>query len=563
MTITARLYVNGDDCFLAWHMPPSDGCWGFALHRSLRTAAGKEFSGFVKNRTGFAGDKVVPNERRSSVEWPFQRYTWTDHGVSEGDEVTYTITPVVRANGGLHVDEAQSVTVGPARIDSSNGEGVSAYFNRGLILSQFVARALGPDWQKSDVAQLKEALRDRENELRAFLTGQLGQQILALLEQARAEGWHVYAALYELDDDALIEAMRLLGDRAHVVLANGSKKKKGEDGNAHAAEVLDGVVDLTRRMLWSKGLGHNKFVVFARDEAEPFLVWTGSMNWASTGMCTQINNGILIEDPDVARVYFDQWELLRDDEEPYFGESLIEANDEAKEHGKYTVWFTRTSEAQDMDYLAGLINGAQKAILFQMFEPGTNGLLQVIQARLSPASPTYDPGLYVQGVVNTRTGAQKDGVQPTQVELVGNGVAKPPFDLKIIQPEGVREGFAQWAAEVTRSDFILGQGGVIGHAIVHSKAIVIDPFTDPVVITGSHNFSASASNKNDENFVVIRGDRTLAERFLVNIMSVYQHYRWRAYLRESAEKGITPWQGLQKNDQWQRDLSSELSFWLS
>src|SRR6267378_6846954 len=57
---------------------------------------------------------------------------------------------------------------------------------------------------------------------------------------------------------------------------------------------------------------------------------------------------------------------------------------------------------------------------------------------------------------------------------------------------------------VTRNEFIPMQGGVVGFAIVHSKLIVVDPFTNPVVVTGSHNFSGSASSKNDENFVIIR-----------------------------------------------------------
>jgi phosphatidylserine/phosphatidylglycerophosphate/cardiolipin synthase-like enzyme len=134
----------------------------------------------------------------------------------------------------------------------------------------------------------------------------------------------------------------------------------------------------------------------------------------------------------------------------------------------------------------------------------------------------------------------------------------------VIQPDGVGHGLAGWAAEVTRQDFLMGQGGVIGHAIIHSKMIVIDPFTDPVVITGFHNFSQSASSKNDENLLIVKGNKELAERYAVNIMSAYQHYRWRAYLKECVAKGISPWQGLKKSDQWQKKDAQhdlELQFW--
>ncbi len=73
--------------------------------------------------------------------------------------------------------------------------------------------------------------------------------------------------------------------------------------------------------------------------------------------------------------------------------------------------------------------------------------------------------------------------------------------------------------------------------------LVIDGLmNDCVVVTGSHNFSRSASASNDENLLAVRGDRLLAERYLVEISSVYEHYRWRAYLREhnGVRSGLDP-----------------------
>ena len=132
------------------------------------------------------------------------------------------------------------------------------------------------------------------------------------------------------------------------------------------------------------------------------------------------------------------------------------------------------------------------------------------------------------------------------------------------------EGLPGWATEVTRREFLLdekdaqGRHGVIGHAIIHSKTIVLDPFTNPIVITGSHNFSQSASTKNDENLVIFRNPE-LAQRYAVNIVSNYQHYRWRKYLKDCVDKGISPWSGLVKKDSWQSKRigqDPELSFWV-
>ena len=162
-------------------------------------------------------------------------------------------------------------------------------------------------------------------------------------------------------------------------------------------------------------------------------------------------------------------------------------------------------------------------------------------------------------MVNTVTRDARD----VEVVTIGDGQADR-FDLRIVQPEGIARNLGTWAAEVTRDDFLMPQG-VIGHAIIHSKVVVVDPFTDPVVVTGSHNFSASASRKNDENFLIIRGDRELAERFAVNIMSTYQHYRWRAYLLRSQQAGRSPWSFLVDADGWQRRLETDaraMRFWL-
>jgi phosphatidylserine/phosphatidylglycerophosphate/cardiolipin synthase-like enzyme len=67
---------------------------------------------------------------------------------------------------------------------------------------------------------------------------------------------------------------------------------------------------------------------------------------------------------------------------------------------------------------------------------------------------------------------------------------------------------------------------------------VADPFSDKcAVITGSHNFSTSASEKNDENLVIVRGDKRLAQIYAVHVQIVYDHYSWRAFLAEGGDPG--------------------------
>jgi phosphatidylserine/phosphatidylglycerophosphate/cardiolipin synthase-like enzyme len=95
--------------------------------------------------------------------------------------------------------------------------------------------------------------------------------------------------------------------------------------------------------------------------------------------------------------------------------------------------------------------------------------------------------------------------------------------------------------------------GAVG-AIIHDKLIVIDPRSDDcAVILGSHNLGFKASYSNDENFLIVRGNRDLAAAYAVHIMDVYDHYRFRAIETERKRQGKKGWSGfLETDDDWQK-----------
>jgi phosphatidylserine/phosphatidylglycerophosphate/cardiolipin synthase-like enzyme len=310
-------------------------------------------------------------------------------------------------------------------------------------------------------------------------------------------------------------------------------------------------------------LGHNKFLVATDAKKNARAVWTGSTNWTSTGLCTQINNGLLIESKDAAGVFLDQWERLRDAESA-FPATLVTANSAKKAvtlgTSRADVWFSRTKGKVDLEALDEVVNGAKEAILFLMFQPGGAATLGSIRKRLENPST-----LYVKGVVSTLPPENVEDEDYVDVAVVGDG-KKYRVGLDIVQPEGITSPFASWAATVTREEFIPMRGGVVGFAIVHSKLIVVDPFTRPVVVTGSHNFSGSASSKNDENFVIVRKNTDLAVEYAAHILAVYQHYRWLSFVHDQQKKGKNPKAFLIESDAWQaRHLKGaakrELEFW--
>jgi phosphatidylserine/phosphatidylglycerophosphate/cardiolipin synthase-like enzyme len=87
---------------------------------------------------------------------------------------------------------------------------------------------------------------------------------------------------------------------------------------------------------------------------------------------------------------------------------------------------------------------------------------------------------------------------------------------------------------------------------------VADPFgDDPIVVTGSANFSNASTKENDENMLIIRGDRRVADIYFTEFNRLFNHYYFRS-VRE-ATRDITPEEGrerdlqtlfLAENDDW-------------
>lgn len=580
MPVILTVYTNEDDALLFWSIPePIAGSRGFAIERRKSAEGKEEVQDFLPNRTGFENEAVPAAQEegqkavlKPSTEWPFQRFSWTDHDANTGDTVSYRVIPVIRnAAGELEVLEAEASEWSAKKTLGPPDGNFKPFFNRGFVISQFISRYL--EEQGLTLAQFKGRIRDKDDKtIRRFLSGDLRLALLNQLETAFQEGGEIYAALFELSDEELIDALCKLKDKANVVLANGSVTKKKDETGAEArkrdenedarnrllAEDVNVQVAKADRFLSPGALGHNKFLIRTDKTGKPVAAWTGSTNWAPTGLCTQVNNGLLIEDPAVAQIYLDQWHELKKAGSA-FPKPFVAANSKPRPAGddvpgtvRSIVWFTRTSKGVDLAALTEEVNKATEGILFLMFMPGSVGLFSTVAAK------SADPTLYVRGVVSELPHGRGDE-SAVDVNLI-DGANHTPLHLDIIQPEGIAHPFAHFAEEVTRKQFL----GGIGHAIIHSKVVVIDPFSktkDPVVITGSHNFSSAASSKNDENFIIIKGDRALAEAYAVNIYGAYTHYRWRAFLSQTHK----PFNGLKDNDQWQaRSLAGarrDLQFW--
>src|SRR4051794_37168104 len=533
-----KVHHNGDDVFIAWKPDGFiPGCRGFAL---LRRRNGVEE--VVSTWVGFAGDQVVDGERRASTNWPIQKYQWTEYMAQPGDLLAYRVLPMVgpdKAN--LRPDPATaSGWTDEVRLSHEVSPGIEALFNRGIVAAQWVSRRLGVTGHELQNRTLEKVIETPGDRFREYLAGPLGSRLFALLDSAEKEGRQIYAALYELDDPQLLTALTGFGQRAHVVLANGSVKHRGDDQNAAARNALRGRVELHDRMCSPRALGHNKFLVVCDDTDTPRWVWTGSQNWTMTGLCTQANNAVLIDDPALAGEYRRQWELLRDAGDgppPALRAAHSDARDVPGGPAGTRLWFTPTIDRVDLEDARQLVTGAQRAILFLMFNPGPRETLLNTIIDVARAEHDGDRRLYIRGVVN-----QDPSTTANPVALFDQH-NRDHADYDVVLPAAIDTATAFFRAELKKLDRAF--------AMVHSKVILIDPLGPaPVVLTGSHNLGPKASGTNDENLLLIRHAPGLAAAYATNIMAIYNQYRWR--FRRHLQPASRRWKGLADNDSWQQ-----------
>jgi phosphatidylserine/phosphatidylglycerophosphate/cardiolipin synthase-like enzyme len=584
MSIELKVYDNGDHTCLAWlpsDAKPIPNCRGFTIQKILNGTK-TYLHGFV----GFSASQTV--DPQAPWKMPIQRYMWWDYDVTPSDKVQYAVIPVVGADqNSLTVDNTNATTLTPELVISGqDSENISAYFNKGIVATQWVSRMLNGLTDKKSVLQL---VNTPGNNLRNALSGLLRPQLLKLLGDAQTAGGHIFAALYELNDPELILALKALGKNCHLILGNGAFKSNtppNNDENAAVREQLRPIVDLHDRIVTTGHFAHNKFVVFCDRERTPQAVLTGSTNWTDTGLCTQANNSIVIKDANVANDFLAAWDRLKDAGNAY-PSSLVDGNSTAQtyavDNAQITPWFVKTSEQQDLAAARERINAAEEGILFLFFEPGTFQqdpdrwtLLQNILERHNSSGKNYNDNLYLCGVVNqsipgltgpsapTNQKRQPNrALDPTQfdnaVTLYRNGTDAPQkLTHDVLIPHNIKTSFYNWVPE------LLGAGIVN----IHSKVIVIDPFgAHPVVMTGSHNLGYKASSANDDNLVIIEGSGPLSAAYAINVIAIFQSYRWNAYVTANAQDPKV-WHGLVDNDTWQQghlqgDELRELQFWTS
>ncbi|MCF8347537.1 MAG: T9SS type A sorting domain-containing protein [Bacteroidales bacterium] len=227
------------------------------------------------------------------------------------------------------------------------------------------------------------------------------------------------------------------------------------------------------------GIMHNKFIVFDADSDNPNdpLVWTGSTNFTEGQINLDANNVIIIQDQSLARTYQIEFEEM-------WGSNGDEPNAALARFG---------SEKRNNTPHEFKIAGKRVECYFSPSD-GVN-------AKIVETINTADNDLSVATMLITRiemadaiVGRKSAGVA---VNVITNAEGNNNATVNSMLAESL-------TTHVTFDN--------VSSGILHHKYMIVDQgaaASDPMVFTGSHNWSAAADNENDENTVIIH-DGTMA-----------------------------------------------------
>jgi phosphatidylserine/phosphatidylglycerophosphate/cardiolipin synthase-like enzyme len=469
---------------------------GFAIRKTDKAspASGE----FLPNFLLFEVNDKGATPDHSSYENPFQEFVWGDYTLSPAHEYRYEVTARYGVPGALY--DGPSVSFDVTTESESNGAH-AVFFNRGVAASQRYAEKFH-----------NQAPQEAGPDAYAWLSRGLAEAMTAFIGRASGPGYGLRAAVYEFTWEPILKAFAdALASGADVQIVydavdNSTKKEKRaepRDGNdlAIAHVHLANCEPRTRTKI-----AHNKFIVLL-DNDKPIEVWTGSTNITEGALYGQWNVGHIVRDRTVAQKYLDFWNELHTDP-PY---AVVRPWDAQATPVPVNLWdkpsngvnevFSPRSGLGALNWYATLMDGAQSSVFLTAAFGVSKELTAIFEHQ-------KDYLRYL--LLDKRTGTVKT-------------IARSPSNM-ITAGGYLGERNRPWS-----NWLIENLTGLNKHVqYVHTKIMLIDPLSDdPIVITGSANFSDPSTTANDENMLLIRGDTRVADIYLGEFMRLFTHFRFR------------------------------------
>lgn len=533
---------------------------GFAVERHDPTENERYFMfGFKVFRSVIP----IPTETTtvSTFEHPIQSCVWDDFTGKPGREYEYVFHPLKGQPRNL--DRSAPAIAIRVRTEAQFTDGEhDIFFNRGVASSQAYERKFG-NKRPDDLAPAK-----RKQALQ-WLSRELDEAMLKFIKQARA-GDTLLCCFYEFRyrpvADALKEALdrgvklRLIVDAK----VNGDPDSDDESDKSFPREDNLAMIKAAKiprknvvflRQARASNIQHNKFMVLLKGAAErPEQVWTGSTNISQGGIFGQTNVGHWVRNPGVAAKFRDYWMLLSRDPGGKKGDdpaTVRRKNEEFRQqveaiaavplaHQNIPAGVTAVfSPRRGLDVLSmyAQMNDEAKDLSCITLAFGINNIFKQLLV------DNVDRGHLAFFLLEKRDKPDPRSTQPFIALDSRHNVYKAWGSF-------LREPLHQWAKETSAAKLGLNQHV----AFIHSKFLLMDPLgADPIVVTGSANFSSASTKENDENMLIIRGNRRVADIYFTEFNRLFFHYYFRSVREATLNSAHPPDDGslfLKETDAW-------------
>lgn len=504
------------------------GLRGFAFHRTLKGANEGRWLPSQKVFKSIVPDpkKLVDGKRPvfSTQEHPVQSFIWSDYTAEPGKTYEFRILPMYGKPGSLQSSAADElrISVKTEAEDDPNGHGI--WFNRGAIASQQFAKKFG------NIKPSTQQLEDLHQPVTKWLSRGLVEACLKFIDDLE-EGDGLRACVYEFTYKPILNALKAAVDRGVDVRISYHATSANEKA-IKAAELPTKARG--RKVLYPRTvpkIPHNKFMVRISD-GQPTAVWTGSTNLTPSGFLGQSNVGHLVCDADVAATYLKYWEVVSKDPDAL---TAKQASTRVTPHPKEllakkstTVLFSPRHRSTMLQWYANRMLDATQTVMFTAaFGVNTKFVLPLAEDRdflrfvLMEKRPTKELAESLRG---DRDLILSYGAVLGEASTIQDGERKK---LRI-------KNFAldEWFEQ---EEHYRKAGNIF---FVHTKFLLVDPLSDdPLVCTGSANFSDNSLTANDENMLLIRGDRRVADIYLTEFDRIFRHFYFRDVANEIELRG--------------------------
>jgi phosphatidylserine/phosphatidylglycerophosphate/cardiolipin synthase-like enzyme len=297
---------------------------------------------------------------------------------------------------------------------------------------------------------------------------------------------------------------------------------------------------VTLREARKSSIQHNKFMVLLKGkEQRPSAVWTGSTNLSVGGVHGQANVGHWVRSAAVAKTFRDYWTLLNSDPGGETGEDVATVRAENAAFRASVEAFGQIPEKK-----AQIPAGITSVFSPRRGEKAMTLYGELLDTARHQACITLAFGVSRQFKELLKDNNDQSHISFLLLERQDKPVANSaqPFiainrsnNVYMAWGSFLRTPLHQWAKETSAR----GLGLNTHVSFVHSKFLLVDPLSDdPIVVTGSANFSAASENENDENMLIIRGHRRVADIYYTEFNRLFNHYYFRSVIESLQQEQV-------------------------